>query len=184
LSPEVPDPRGDRSADDDSNRSSGAEVTAGGHELEVAQAYRSSALPLRRHQVGHPEEVGDVCGGWLFVDLGRAADLLDPAIRHHGQAVGHGERLLLIVGHIQECDPDRFLEGLELYLQGLSQLRVQGPQRLIKQEDRRVQDEARASHPLLLASRELVGKASQILQLYQGERPLNLHGLLRFRDPP
>src|SRR5437868_5203938 len=64
-------------ADDDSNRSPGAGVTAGGRELEVAQAYPSSAVPQSRHQVRHPEEVGYVCGGWLFVDLGRAADLLD-----------------------------------------------------------------------------------------------------------
>src|SRR5262249_25895196 len=66
--------------DDDSDPPSRADVAAGGHELEVAQVYPSSAIPQRRHHVGHPEEVGDVRGGGLLVDFGRPADLLDLAV--------------------------------------------------------------------------------------------------------
>ncbi len=120
-------------ADDESNPSSGSEVTAGGHELEVAQAHHPSAVPQRRHQVGHPEEVGDVCSRWLFVDLDRAADLLDYAVRHHGQAVGHGERLLLVVGDIDERDAHFLLQCLQLDLKGLAQLRVEGAEGLVQQ---------------------------------------------------
>ena len=40
------------------------------------------------------------------------ADLLDAALIHDDNGVGHGERLLLIVGHIYKSDAHRLLNAL------------------------------------------------------------------------
>ena len=78
-------------------------------QLEVADA--DAAHPARRrpsrlgvHQVRDPQEVRHLCRPRLLVDLLRRPDLLDPAVRHHGQPVGHREGLLLVVGHVDERD--------------------------------------------------------------------------------
>ena len=82
--------------------------------------------------------------------------LLDPAPVHDGDPVAHGQRLLLVVGHVDERDPDLLLERLQLDLERLSQLRVERAQRLVQQQHRRVQDERPGERdPLLLAAREL-----------------------------
>ena len=80
-----------------------------------------------------------------LVDLLRRADLLDPAVVHHGDPVAHGERLLLVVGDVHERDPDLLLQRLQLDLQRLSQLRIQRAERLVQQQHRRLQHSARAS---------------------------------------
>ena len=56
------------------------------------------------------------CGG---------TDLLDATLRHHRDAVRHRERLLLVVRHVDERDPDLFLQGLQLDLQSLAELGVE-----------------------------------------------------------
>src|SRR5215813_539268 len=127
--------------DDELDPSCGAEVAAGGRELEVAKAHFSFAVSDCRHHVRHPEEIGYVGGGGLFVDGYGAADLLDLAVRHHGQAVGHGERLLLVVGDVYECDAHFLLQRLQLDLKGLAQLGVEGAEGLVKQKHGRVKDE-------------------------------------------
>ena len=43
--------------------------------------------------------------GWVVERL-RCADLLDPAAVHDRDPVAHRERLLLIVGHVDEGDAD------------------------------------------------------------------------------
>jgi hypothetical protein len=76
------------------------------------------------------------------------------------------------VGHVHEGDPDRLLERLQLDLEGLAQLGVEGAQRLVQQQHRRVEDQGPGQRdPLLLAARQL-GRPPplQALELDQGQR--------------
>ena len=68
----------------------------------------SGAAPIAStgEQVGDAEEVGDVRVGRLGVDLARRADLRDAAVVHDREAVAHRQRLLLVVGDVDERDAD------------------------------------------------------------------------------
>jgi hypothetical protein len=84
------------------------------------------------------------------------------------------------VGHVDEGDPDRLLERLQLDLEGLAQLGVEGAQGLVQQQHRRVEDQRPGQRdPLLLAAGQL-GRPPplQPLQLDQdqglGDPPLGL----------
>ena len=68
------------------------------------------------------------------VDLLGRADLLDPPVAHHGDAVAHRERLALVVGDEDERDPDLALDPLELELHRLAQLEVERGERLVEQQ--------------------------------------------------
>ena len=67
-------------------------------------------------QVRDADEAGDELGRRPLVDLDRRADLFDLTTVHDREPVAHGERLLLVVGHIDEGDPDLSLDSLELGL--------------------------------------------------------------------
>ena len=111
-----------------------------------------------------------------LVDLDRSADLLDPAVVHHRDPVAHRQRLLLIVGDVDEGDPDLALDPLQLDLEPLAQLQVERPERLVEQQHlRQVDQRPRQRHPLLLPARELrraplrLGREADPLEL--GARP-------------
>ena len=110
--------------------------------------------------VGGAQESGDECGGRRRVDLLRRADLLDAALGQHGDLVAHGERFLLVVGHVDERDADLALHGAQLQLQLLAQLGVQRAQRLVEQQHPRPQHQRpRQRDPLLLTAGQLRGAA-------------------------
>jgi hypothetical protein len=69
-----------------------------------------------------------------LVQVVRLPGLLDQAVAHDDDQVAHRQRLLLVVGHVDERDPDLLLEGLELELHLLAQLQVEGAERLVEQE--------------------------------------------------
>ena len=72
-----------------------------GHRRRAQRAARqphAAVLHDAVHQVRDADEAGDERLGRLLVDLlGRPA-LDDDAVVHHRDAIGHGERLLLVVG--------------------------------------------------------------------------------------
>jgi len=77
---------------------------------------------------------------------------------HDREPVGHRQRLLLVVGDVEEGDADLLLERLQLDLERLAELRVEGTERLVQEQDCRVEDErARQGDTLLLAAGELRG---------------------------
>src|SRR5438132_5861401 len=135
------------------------------------------AVPLEH--VGDPDEAGDELGCWTLVDLGRRADLFDPALVEDREAVAHRERLLLVVRDVDERDADLAdltLDALELDLHLLPQLQVERTERLVQQQDLRAVDErARERDPLTLASGEL-----HRLPLAETGQPDDLQ---RFLDP-
>ena len=111
-------------------------------------------------RVRDADEVGDEPVHRALVELDRVALLLDPAVAHDHDDVAHRERLLLVVGHVDERDPDLALEGLELELHLLAQLEVERAERLVEEEHGRAVDERPGERdPLLLAARHLPGPA-------------------------
>ena len=107
-------------------------------------------------EVGDAEEVGDELGPRALVELGGRAGLLDPARVHHGDGVGHGHGLLLVVRDVHERDADVLLDALELDLELLAQPQVERAERLVEQQRPRAVDErAGERDALLLAAGEL-----------------------------
>src|SRR6266480_7213562 len=126
-----------------------------GQQVDLLWADREMA-PAAFQQVGHADETRDEIAGGPLVYLDRRAELLDVALVEHGQAVAHGERFLLVVGHVDEADPDLALDPLELDLHLLAQLQVQRAERLVEQEHLRlVDDRAGERDPLPLPAGKL-----------------------------
>ena len=106
--------------------------------------------------VRHADEARDELALRMLVDLRGRPDLLDPALVEDGEAIGHRERLLLIVRHVDERDPDLALDRLELDLHLLPELEVERAERLVEQQyPRPVHDRARERDALPLPAGEL-----------------------------
>ena len=84
------------------------------------------------------------------------AQLLVAALVHDGDAIGHRHRLFLVVGHVDERDPDLLLDPLELHLHLLAQLEVERAERLVEQQYGRLVDQRSGERDALrLATRDL-----------------------------
>ena len=89
----------------------------------------------------------------MLVDICGRPDLLDGTEVEDRQAVAHRERLLLVVGHVDERDAHLRLDRLELDLHLLAQLQVEGAERLVQQQDAwAVHQRARQRDPLPLTA--------------------------------
>jgi hypothetical protein len=122
----------------------------------LAGAAGLAAVP----QVGLADEAGDEHGRGPVVDLGRSADLLDVAGVHDRDAVTHRQRLLLIVGDVDERDAELTLDALELELHDVTQFEVQRTERFVEQQGARIVDQgAGQGDALLLAAGQLRGLA-------------------------
>ena len=76
--------------------------------------------------------------------------------------VGHRQRLDLVVRHVDRGDAELALEPLELEAHRLAQLGVEVGQRLVEQQQRRLDDEgAREGETLLLAAGQLGRRAGR-----------------------
>ena len=111
---------------------------------------------IGRQHVGGADEIGDEARVRPLVDLFRRADLHDAAVVEDGDAVGHRQRLALVVGDEDEGDAERFLQGLQLLLHVLAQLQVERAERLVEQQHLRPVDQgAGERHALALAAGKL-----------------------------
>ena len=91
-----------------------------------------------------------------LVELLRRADLEHAAVLHHRHAVGERQRLFLVVGHVDGRDAELLLELADLGAHLHADLRVEVRERLVEQQDVRVEHERpRQRHALLLTAREL-----------------------------
>ena len=99
------------------------------------------------------DEVGHESVDGLVIYVDGAACLLDNSVVHDDDGVAEGQGLLLVVGHIQECNAQLFVDFLQLHLHVLTHLVVEGAQRLVEQQHlRRVDERTGYSHALLLAA--------------------------------
>lgn len=97
-------------------------------------------------------EVGHEGGGRAAVDRLRRADLVDPPAAHHHDAVRHGQRLRLVMPHVDRRETGLALQAADLAAHLIAQFRVEVGQRLIEQHHARPDRErSRQRHPLLLA---------------------------------
>ena len=128
--------------------------------------------PCRQH-VDAADEVGDERGARVAVDLERRADMLDHAVVHHDDAVGHGQCLLLVVRDHDRRHAELALQAADLLAQVHAHDRVQRRQRLVQQQQPgRGGQRARQRDALLLPARQLrrvlglaAGQADQLQQL-------------------
>ena len=112
------------------------------------------------HQVRDADEPGHEGRRRALVDGLGLVHLLDLAAVHHRDPVGHRERLLLVVRHVDERDADLALDPLQLHLQALAELQVEGAERLVEQQDLgQVDQRAGQRDPLLHAAGELIRPA-------------------------
>ncbi len=130
------------------------------HPVAVADPDRGRAAADRlgraAQQVGGADEPRHELGRGTLVDLPRPGELLDQAVVHDGDAVAHGERLVLVVGDVDERDADLALDPLELDLHRLAELEVERAERLVQEQRPGVVDQgSRERDPLLLAARHL-----------------------------
>ncbi len=145
--------------------------------LEDEQLLRPDHQPLAVpvHHVGDADEPGHELVDRPLIDLDRRPDLLDAASGHDRHPVAHGQGLLLVVRHVDECDADLLLDVLELDLHLLPELEVERAERLVEQEHLGlVHHCSREGDALALAARELVG--SPVLEA------LEAHHLQRATD--
>src|SRR5215207_2594781 len=128
-------------------------------------------LHLGLYEIHLANEVGDKTAGGMLIELGRTGDLADPAEIHHSDAIGHGERFILVVGHDNEGDADGALKPCQFELHLLAKLGVESGERLIeKQHLRPLNQSASEGNTLPLAAGELVGHAlGEVTELDHGE---------------
>ena len=70
---------------------------------------------------------------------------------HHDDAIGDGERLLLVVGDVDDGEGERPLKLADVFADPPAQLRVEIAERLVEEEDPGLEHEgASHRHPLLL----------------------------------
>ena len=127
-------------------------------------------------EVRHPDEVGHEAVDGLLVELGRAALLLDPAQVHDDDRVAHRQGLLLVVGHVDERDPDLALECLSSSCISCAELAVERAQRLVEEQHRRMVDERPGQGDALLLA---AGQLPRAPPLVAGQS----HELQRLADP-
>ena len=104
----------------------------------------------RADEAGDEEIVGPV------VEFERRADLLDDAVMHDDDLVGHGHRLDLVVGDIDGRGLQALVQFLDLGAHRDAQLGIEVGQRLVEQEHLRIaHDGAAHGDALALAAGEL-----------------------------
>ena len=105
------------------------------------------------HDIALADKVRDKGIFRLIVDLLRRSHLLDIALVHDNDRVGHRERLFLVVGDIDKGDSQLIFQADQLILHVLAELQVESAERLVeKQKLRLVYDRTGDGNPLLLAA--------------------------------
>ena len=105
-------------------------------------------------------EAGDELGLGPGRDRQRVGDLLDPRVVHDDDPVGHRQRFLLVVRHVDEHQPELALEVAQLDAHPQLEQPVEVAERLVEQQRLRLRHEhAGERDPLLLATGERRGLA-------------------------
>ena len=106
---------------------------AGEQRHALAEDHGLVAIGCAGQAVGESNERGHGPGGGALVQVLRGGDLLDLALVHHTDAVGHGQRLFLIVGHEDGGGAGGELDAANLVAQLDAHLGVEGGERLVEQ---------------------------------------------------
>lgn len=111
-------------------------------------------------EVHLPQEFGDKSCARAVIQRPGRAHLDNPSALHHGNLIGHGHRLFLIVRDQNEGDPQALLQLPQLELHVFAHLPVKRAERLVqKQHLGLFHQRTRQRDPLALPTRKLVGPA-------------------------
>ena len=122
---------------------------------------RAAPAKLSRFEV--PMKSATNGGRGALVERARGVDLLDDAAVHDRDPVGHRQRLLLVVGDVDEGGAGALLDPLQLELHLAAQLQVEGAERLVEQQRGGAVDQrAGEGDALALAAGEL-GRAAVLV---------------------
>ncbi len=144
--------------------------------MAIVETHAETIILLTDDRTGQDvrvtKEASDEAGPRLVVDLLGRTHLLDHALAHHDDLVGHRQGLGLIMGHEHGRDTEFALNALEFDPHLLAQIGIERGQRLIQQQHIRTDhDGTRQRDALLLATRQLIRKAvARIGQLDEFQR--------------
>ena len=171
-------------ADDDVHRRVLAEAEVHAREFRTRKLDQLIVNHRAAQQVAFADEVRDEGVCRFVVDGFGVADLLDGAVLHDDNRVGHGQRFLLVMGDEDERNAQPLLHGFQFQLHFLAKLQVKRAQRLVQQENLRLVDQtARNRHALLLATRKRVHMALFVpLQVHQLQHLPDFFGNLLLRQ--
>ena len=132
-----------------------------------------TTVPARREERPTKSSAKAVAG--RAVDFLRCRQMLDRALVHDGDAVGHGERLVLVVRHEHRGGAEFAQQATQLDLHGLAQLAIEGGEGLVEQQqlgpDRQRAGDGDA---LLLAARQCPHRAvGEVGEMHQLEEALH-----------
>ena len=102
------------------------------------------AVPCRDdavQKVRRADEARDKSGFRPLVNRAGRRDLFNPPRTHHGNAIRDSERLLLVVRHVQHCNPEQLLQATDLAAHLDPQLGVEVRERLVEQQHVRLDDD-------------------------------------------
>ena len=151
VEPELLGPHADPHA-----RPGGRQLGADAQLADAVGAHRARGRDGAVEQVRDAEEAGDEAGARPLVEVGGRAELLDLAVVHDRDRVGHRHRLLLVVRDVDEREPELALDALQLELHLLAELQVECAERLVEQQHlRAVHERARERDALLLPAGQL-----------------------------
>ena len=124
------------------------------------EAHDDAAVPALGHRSGEAIVLADEAGHEgvrrSLVEVGRTGELLDAPVVEHGDAVRHRQRLALVVRDVDHRDAEPLVQADELVLHALAQLLVERAERLVEQDQLRLEHErAGERHALLLSAGEL-----------------------------
>ncbi|MNY43212.1 hypothetical protein D3C86_1781550 [compost metagenome] len=106
------------------------------------------------------DEIRDEAAARSRIELVGPAHLLDPALVHHDDDIGHGQSLFLVMGDEDEGLAGLLLDRLELDLHLLAELSVKRRERLVEQKHVRIgRQRPHQRHALALTSGKLRGHA-------------------------
>ena len=133
---------------------------------------------LAAYQVRRADEVGHERIARAAVDVVRRSDLRDQPVAHHDDAVRHRECLFEIVGDVDRGHAEPVLQLAQFDAHVGAQLGVEVRERLVEQQDLRLEHEgARQRDALLLPAGELRGSAlRERAHLHHAERVRDLLG--------
>jgi hypothetical protein len=103
-------------------------LTLGHHDVVLQTAHHG------RQEIGFSDEARHEAVAGAVVEILGHADLRHLAVVHDGDAVGHGQRFLLVVRDVDEGYAEVGVQAAHLELQVLAQLLVERPQRLVHQQ--------------------------------------------------
>jgi hypothetical protein len=136
----------------DGDGTAGTEATViGAGKLDAGRRDGVGRFELAVEKAHLADEIGDKSGLGPGVDIDGRADLLDYALVHHHDPVGHGQRLLLVVGDHDGGDAEAALKLANLFAKVHPDPGVECRQGLVEQQKaRRGGERPRQRHPLLL----------------------------------